>query len=119
MKRVISIVVLSIFASSYVLPFLAHENCNRPNCAKNSAHCYTEMANMDCCNSNNGCITVPIHPITVAPINIVDIQKDITIDFTASRTIQFKILTDVSAIELNSDLSPPDIHSGFQTPLLV
>ena len=119
MKKVISIFTLTVLISFYAVSLFAHENCGMMRTSDTASHCDMDMADMDCCSGTKECVTVAFHPVSSAPLNKVDVQKDITIDIFIGNSVIIEIPTEYSEIELTSSLPPPDIYLGFQTPLLV
>ena len=117
--KILSILVLLIFAVSYATPFFAQENCDMPESTNSAFHCEMDMSDMDCCEAVTECVTVPFHPISSAPFNKVELQKDLTIDYIVSYTDIFVFSEKLSYFQTNVDLSCLDTHPGFQTPLLV
>ncbi len=117
--KILSILVLLLFAVSYAAPFFAQENCDMPESTNSALHCDMNMSDMDCCEAVTECVTVPFYPISSAPINKVELQKDLTIDYIFSYTYIFDSSEELSYLQINNDLSCLDIHPGFQTPLLV
>lgn len=87
--------------------------------SKTATHCGMEMSAMNCCGDAKECVTVVIHPVSSAPLNKVEVQKDITIDIIIDQTVSFAFDVEFQTIEYTNNLSPPDIYLGFQTPLLV
>ena len=118
MKKVISIFVLAIFMSFYAVSLFAHENCGMLRTSKTATHCGMEMSEMNCCGDAKECVTVVIHPVSSAPLNKVEVQKDITIDIIIDQTVSFVFNVEFLTIKHTNNLSPPDIYLGFQTPLL-
>lgn len=118
MKKVISIFTLTILIGFYAVSLFAHENCGMMATTDTASHCGMDMADMDCCSGTNECVTVALHPVSSAPLNKVEVQKDITIDIFVGNAISFELPTEYSEIELTNNSPPPDIYLGFQTPLL-
>jgi hypothetical protein len=119
MQKVTSISVLVILASFFTVSLFAHENCGMIRITENASHCGMKMAEMDCCAGSQECVTVAIHLVASAPLNKVDVQKDVTSTLLNDQNFDILIELEFNFIELTSNLSPPDIFSGFLTPLLV
>jgi hypothetical protein len=117
--KILSILVLLLFAVSYATPFFAQENCDMPESTSSALHCEMDMSDMDCCEFVTECVTVQFYPISSAPINKVELQKDLTINYIVSYIDIFVFSDESSYLQTNNDLYCLDIHPGFQTPLLV
>lgn len=118
MKKVISIFTLTVLIGFYAVSLFAHENCGMMRTTETASHCGMDMADMDCCSGANECVTVVLHPVSSAPLNKVEVQKDITIDILVSNSEFFELPAINLEIELTNNSPPPDIYLGFQTPLL-
>ena len=118
MKKVISIFTLVVLVGFYAVSLFAHENCGMLRTTETASHCGMDMADMDCCSGAKECVTVALHPVSSAPLNKVEVQKDITSEVLVSHSIFFEVATEYSEIELTKSSPPPDIYLGFQTPLL-
>lgn len=118
-NKILTILVLLVFASSYAMPFFAQENCDMPESTNPVLHCDMDMADMACCEAVTECVIVPFQPITSAPINKVELQKDITVNYIVLYTDNLDLIEEHSILQLNDKLFFLDIYLGFQTPLLV
>lgn len=119
MQKVTSILVLVILAGFFSVSLFAHENCGMMRTTKTASHCGMEMSEMDCCAGSKECVIVAIHPVASAPLNKVDVQKDITTTLLIDQDLGIEIDIEFNSVDYTNDLSPPDIYSGFLTPLLV
>ena len=117
--KIVSVIVLLLFASSFASPFFEQENCDMPVTTNSALHCDMDMSDMDCCEAVTECVTVLFHPITSAPLNKVELQKDLIVDYFISYTENFEIFEEFSFIQENTEISCLEVHPGFQTPLLV
>ena len=117
--KILSVIVLLLFASSFAMPFFEQENCDMPEVKNSALHCDMDMSEMDCCETVTECVTVPFHPITSAPLNKVEVQKDLIVDYFISNADKFKLFEESLDIQENNELSCLEIHPGFQTPLLI
>ena len=117
--KLLSVIVLLLFASSFARPLFVQENCDMPEVTNSALHCDMDMSDMDCCEAMTECVVVVMFPIVSAPLNKVELQKDLIVDYFISYTDNLELFEDFSFIQKNTELSCLDIHPGFQTPLLV
>ena len=116
-NKILSILVLLIFAGSFVLPFFAQETCDMTQSNDSAFHC--DMAGMECCEVVTECVVVPFFPITSAPLNKVELQKDITVDYAILYSDNINFFENYSIIQIEDDHYLFEHYPGFQTPLLV
>jgi len=117
--KIVSVIVLLLFASSFATPFFEQENCDMPEATNSALHCDMDMSDMDCCEAMTECVVVVVFPIVSAPLNKVELQKDLIVDYFISYNDNLELFEEFSFIQNNNDLSCLEIHPGFQTPLLV
>ena len=117
--KILSIMVLLLFASSFAMPFFAQENCEMPEATNSVLHCDMTKADMDCCKAVTECVTVLFNPITTAPINKIEVQKNLTVNNIVSFSHNILLVEEIQFSQVNYESSCPEIHPGFQTPLLV
>ena len=115
--KILSILVLLIFTVSYALPLFAQENCDMPKSNDSAFHC--DMAEMGCCEMVTECVVVPFYPITSAPLNKIEIQKDITVDYDILYSDNIIFFENYSFYQVEDDHYLFEHYPGFQTPLLV
>ncbi len=115
--KILSIIVLLLFMGSYAMPFFVQENCDMPESDNSAFHC--DMAEMGCCEAMVECVIVPFHPVASAPLNKVDLQKDITIIYYVSFTDNLDLFENNTLFQITDELHSFEFHPGFQTPLLV
>lgn len=99
------------------MPLFTQETCDMPKSNDSTFHC--DMADMDCCDTMTACVTVPFLPITSAPLNKVELQKDLIIDYFISYTDNLDLFEDFAIFQITDELCDHEIPPGFQTPLLV
>ena len=116
-NKILSILVLLIFTGSYALPFFAQENCDMPKSNDSTFHC--DMVEMGCCEMVTECVVVPFYPITPAPLNKVELQKDITVDYAILYSDTIDLFENYSFYQIEDDHYLFEHYRGFQTPLLV
>lgn len=117
--KLLSVIVLLLFASSFAMPLFAQENCDMPEVTNSALHCDMDMSDMDCCVAVTECVTVPFLPITSAPLNEIELQKDLIVDYFISYTDNLDLFGDFSIFQITDELCDYENHSGFQTPLLI
>lgn len=117
--KILSVIVLLLFASSFAMPFFEQENCDMPVATNSALHCDMDMPDMDCCEAIIECVVVVVLPIVSAPLNKVELQKDLIVDYFISYIDNLELIEEFSFIQENNELSCIDVHPGFQTPLLV
>jgi hypothetical protein len=116
-NKILSIIVLLLFVGSYSMPFFPQENCDMPKSNNSAMHC--DMAGMDCCGTMTECVVVVMLPIVSAPINKVEQQKDLTVDYIISYTDILDRFEDFSSVKICDESYSLLVHTGFQTPLLI
>jgi len=117
--KILSVIVLLLFAGLFAMPFFTHISCDMTDCNKSSNTCDMDMAGADCCDSMTECIVTPFQPVTSAPLNKVDLQKNLTVNYNVSFSENFNISEEYTLLEVVDKLCSSEVHPGFQTPLLV
>ena len=117
--KISSVIVLLLFAGSLAMPFLTHINCDMDCCSMPVNTCEMDMAGADCCETMMECTVIPFQLVVSAPINIIDLQKDLTINYNISFSENFNISEEYTFLEVVDKLCSSEVHPGFQTPLLV
>ncbi len=117
--KIVSVIALLLFAGSFAMPFFVQENCDMPESKSSTMHFNIDMSDMGCCETMVECIVVPMHPIATAPINNVNLQKDLTVDYNISYSDKFNLIDDHSFLSVIDMLCYSEGHHGFQIPLLV
>ncbi|MEE8478515.1 MAG: hypothetical protein V3S42_00770 [Candidatus Neomarinimicrobiota bacterium] len=80
-------------------------------------HC--DMAEMGCCGIVTECVVVPFHPVVSAPLNKVELQKDLTVDYFFKYTDNLELFEVFFYFNVNAELCRSEFHPGFQIPLLI
>ena len=106
--KILSIIVLLLFAGLFALPFSTHASCDM-----------CDMAGDACCESMTECTVMPFQPVNSAPLNKVDLQKNSMVDYNISYTDNFNLIEELSFLQVIDKLCSSEVHPGFQTPLLV
>lgn len=116
--KILSVLILILFASSLAMPLFAYENCEMPKVNESAIHC--NMEDMDCCEVMTACVVVPFFPLTSMSINKVELQKDLEIDYFVNsiESSTKDLYTNNSSIQDILESCNYDFHPGFQTPLL-
>jgi hypothetical protein len=120
--KILSVIVLLLFAGSLAMPFFAHASCDMCDLEESNKqlnNCVMDMSGENCCESMTECTVVPFHPIASAPLNKVDIQKNLTVDYNISFSENFNISEGYTFLKVVYKLYYSEVHPGFQTPLLV
>ena len=120
--KILSVIVLLLFAGSLAMPFFTHASCDICDIEdrnQSSNTCAMDMAGDDCCEFMTECTVVPFQPVSSAPLNKVDIQKNLTVDYNVSFSENFNISEVYTVLEVVNKLCSSEVHPGFQTPLLV
>lgn len=119
--KIVSVIVLLLFAGSFAMPFFVQENCDMPesNSSIMQIHFDIDMSDMSCCETMRECIVVPMHPIVSAPLNNVNLQKDLTVNYNISYSDKFNLIDNHSFFLVINMLCYSESHPSFQTPLLV
>ncbi len=117
--KILSVIVLLLFAGLFAMPFFTHISCDMTDCNKSSNTHDMDMAGADCCDSMTECIVIPFQPVTSAPLNKVDLQKNLAVNYNVSFSENFNISEEYTLLEVVDKLCSSEVHPGFQTPLLV
>ena len=117
--KILSVVVLLLFAGSLAMPFFTHVSCDMDCCKMPVNTCDMDMAGADCCESMTECTVTPFQPVASAPLNKLDLQKNLTVDYNISFSENFNISEEYTLLEVVDKLCFSEVHPGFQTPLLV
>ena len=117
--KILSVIVLLLFAGSLAMPLLTHINCDEDCCSLPVNTCEMDLARDDCCKTMKGCTLVPFQLIASAPLNKIDLQKDLTVDYNISFSENFNISEEYTFPEVIDKVCSSEVHTGFQTPLLV
>lgn len=117
--KIVSVIVLLLFAGSFAMPFFVQENCDMLESNSSTMHFDIDMSDMGCCETMIKCIVVPMHPIVTAPLNNVNLQKDLTVDYNISYSDKFNLIDNHSFFPVINMLCYSEGHHGFQIPLLV
>ncbi len=117
--KILSVVILLLFAGSLAMPFFAHTSCDMADCNKSSNICDMDMVGDDCCDSITECTVTPFQPVTSTPLNKVDLQKNLTVDYDISSSEYFNIFEEYTLLQVVDKFCFSKVHPGFQTPLLV
>lgn len=109
--KILSVIVLLLFAGALAMPFFTHASCDM---------CDMDMVAGDvCCESMTECSVVPFQPVASAPLNKIDLQKDLTVNYNVSFSDNFNISEEYTLLQIVDKLCSSEVHPGFQTPLLV
>jgi len=122
--KILSVIVLLLFAGSLAVPFFTHLSCamcdiTEKNISSNTCTMEVNIASDDCCGTMTECPAIPFQPIASAPLNKVDLQKNLTVDYNISFSENFNISDEYTSLEIIDKLCSSEVHPGFQTPLLV
>ncbi len=122
--KILSVVVLLLFAGSLAMPFFTHTSCDmcdivEYNIPSNTCAMDMDIAGDDCCESMTECTVIPFQPVASAPLNKVDLPKNLTVDYNVSFSENFNISEEYTLLEVVDKLCSSEVHPGFQTPLLV
>ena len=118
-KKTTSVLTIVLFIGMLVAPFLNANECDMDCCLEeNTTHCGLEMVTDACCPIVTECKDTVFIPIVSAPIIKVNIEKDLTTEYSISEDMIPNSNFEFSAISyhIKTDISAPP---GFQTPLLV
>ena len=119
-NKITSIVSITIFSLLWLTPILSAADCDM-DCCKIEVHTceMIEMANSDCCQTMTDCSNVIYVPVVSAPIVKVNPEKELTLEYIAVGEISQIFTETFSLIPYNLKFLNSQVHSGFQTPLLV
>lgn len=130
--KILSVIVLLLFAGALAMPFFTPASCDMSlpdsqaggqdmDCCKAPVNttCEMDMAGNDCCESMTECTVAPFQPVASAPLNKVDLQKDLTVNYNVSFSENFNIFEEYTLLQIVDKLCSSEVHPGFQTPLLV
>ncbi len=117
--KIVSVIILLFFTGSFAIPFFVQENCDMTESNSSTMHFDIDMSDRGCCETMIECIVVPMHPIVTAPLNNVNLQKDLTVDYKISYSDNFNFIDDHSFHSVIDMLCYSEGHHGFQIPLLV
>ena len=117
--KILSVIVLLLFAGLFAMPFFTHIGCDMDCCKVPVNTCEMDMAVDDCCETMTECTIVPFQPVTSAPLNKIDLQKDLKIYYNISFSENFNISEENAFFDVVDKLCSSEVHPGFQTPLLV
>jgi hypothetical protein len=117
--KILSVIVLLLFAGLFAMPLFTHISCDMDCCNVPVNTCDMDMAGDNCCETMTECTLVPFQPVASAPLNIVDLQKDLTVDYNVSFSENFNIFEEYTLLQVIDKLCSSQVHPGFQTPLLV
>jgi hypothetical protein len=78
-----------------------------------------DMSGDDCCKTMAECDIIPFQPIASAPINKVNPEKNLTVEYNISFSENFIISEEHTLLKVVDKLCFSEVHPGFQTPLLV
>ena len=117
--KILSLLVLVVFAISFAAPLLSHSTCDMECCAIEQPSCHVESDSENCCESMSECNVETFIPIPTAPLNKVDVSKDLIVEFNSDYSEKIHSKNDLSHLwTINKDCSI-QVHSGFQIPLLI
>ena len=115
--KILSVIVLLLFAGSLTIPFVSiRASCDM---ADYNSSCEMDMAEEDCCGTMVECTIVPFQPVISAPLNKVNLQNNLIVDYNISFSTKFNISEEYTLFEIVDKLCFSETHPGFQTPLLV
>ncbi len=122
--KILSVIVLLLFAGSLAAPFFTHLSCAmcdiaEKNISSNTCTMDMNIAGDDCCGTMTECPAIPFQPVASAPLNKVDLQKNLIVDYNISFSEYFNISDEYTLLEVVDKLCSSEVHPGFQTPLLV
>ena len=117
--KILSVIVLLLFAGSLAMPFFTHIGCDMDCCSLPVNTCEMDMAGDNCCETMTECTLVPFQPVASAPLNKIDLQKNLTVDYNISFSENFNIFEKYTLLQVVDKLCFSEVHPGFQTPLLV
>ena len=120
--KIVSVIALLLFAGSLAIPSFTHLNCNMKDCNSFAEQCdknMMDMAENNCSGAMTECTVMPFQPVASAPLNIVDLQKNLTVDYNVSFSENFNISEEYTLLVVVDKLCSSEVHPGFQTPLLV
>ncbi len=122
--KIFTVIVLLLFAGSLAVPFFTHLSCamcdiTENNISSNTCTMDMDIAGDDCCGTMTECPAIPLQPVASAPLNKVDLQKNLTVDYNISFSENFNISDEYTSLEIVDKLCSSEVHPGFQTPLIV
>ena len=117
--KILSVIVLLLFAGMFAMPFLTHISCDMAACGESSNTCKMNMVVDNCCESMTECTITPFQPVASAPMNKVELQKELTIEYYFSYFDIVNISEEYSVCLILDKLCSSEAHPGFNTPLLV
>lgn len=85
----------------------------------NDSEFHCDIAEMGYCEMVTECVVIPFFPITSVPINKVELQKDITVDYVILYSDNIDLYENYSFFQIEDFHYLFEYYPGFQTPLLV
>jgi len=117
--KILSVIVLLLFAVSFAMPFLTHINCEMDCCKIPVNTCEMATVSDNFCPAMTDCRDVIYIPIVSAPILKVYQEKDFTIEYLTTANNDLSFNETISAPLYHLKLLISEVHPGFQTPLQV
>ena len=117
--KILSVIVLLLFAGMFAMPFLTHISCDMAECGESSNTCNMNMVVDNCCESMTECTITPFQPVASAPLNKVELQKELTVDYNIFYIDILNISEEYTLLTVVDKLCFSEVHPGFQVPLLV
>ncbi len=115
--KILSVIVLLLFAGSLAMPFISmRASCDMTDYNKS---CEMNMAGENCCETMAECTIVPFQPVISAPLNKVNHQNNLMVDYNISVSTNFNLSEEYTLLEVIDKLCFSEAHPGFQTPLLI
>ena len=119
-NKITSIFTIALFVAMWVTPLLSATNCDMDCCTiPMEMNCGMDMNSDSCCPTMTDCSNVIYIPVVTASILKVNVEKDLTVDYLASKEIVPSDHKTNSTPLYYLKIPTAEIPTGFQTPLLV
>ena len=120
-KKITSIFTIALFVAMWITPLLSAMECDMDCCevAPMTTSCEMDMDSDNCCLTITECSNIIYIPIVTAPLLIVNVEKDLTIDYLTSIEIIPNFTETILTPLYQLKILTSEVHLGFQTPLLV
>ncbi len=87
--KIVSVIALLLFAGSLAMPFISmhasRDICDMADWNQSSSNCCDmDMSADDCCKTMTECDIIPFQPIVSAPLNKVNLERNLTVDYNIS-----------------------------------
>ena len=119
-NKITSVFTIALFVAMLAVPLLNAAECDMECCSvQMPTECGMEMGPDTCCPIMAECSDVVFIPIVTAPILKVNVEKDLTVEYLTTVEIIPSFKEAVSAPSYQLKILTSEVHSGFNTPLLV